>query len=1166
MRLTAVKLAGFKSFVDPTTFLAPSNLTGIVGPNGCGKSNIIDAVRWVMGEGSAKVLRGESMADVIFSGSSSRKPVGTATVELIFDNSDGRVGGEYAGYNEISVKRQVSRDGFSNYYLNGTRCRRKDITDLFLGTGLGPRSYSIIEQGMISQIVEARPEEIRGHLEEAAGISKYKERRRETENRIRHTRENLERLSDLREEVGKHLAKLKRQAKAAERYKKYKQQARELDGQLMAYRWQGLQEQAAERQQRLKQLETGLEAEIAKQRESEAKLESLRNDQAAANEQFTEVQGELYQVGGEIARLEQAIQHERELQARQRQEHEETEAGLKDLEQHIVLDRAQVEDLSQSLAELEPALAQARQAESLASDTLEETDLKVQDWQSRFEAHHREAGEQSRQADVEKTRIDHLDQRIGDSLKRVQQLKDSQQGTDDASLAKTLAASEKQRDKLQAELEQQQSSFDRLREKQQQDRSELEQLDNQQRELSRAQNTVEGRLESLKALQQAALGEADDGIQNWIGTQGLDRARRLAESLEVDPAWRSAVELVLGHWLEALVVEQPQQHATAAGDLTQGQIMLLDGGTAGVTARKGSLAEQVTAPDRVIERLNAVHCAADIESATQQLDRLGSEETVITPRAEWLGHGWLRVARGADDQAGVLAREEEIRSLEQELERSVQQNAELGSRCDAVRERLTDGDQQYEELQSEITRLNRRHAEAASQVEHHKSRHADLQRRHRQAEDELGQLQQQLDQDQQSVKKARGLLETVIGAMAGLQTGSEALDQERKQVLQARDEHRAALRTAQEQRHDLALKVESKTASLDSLRQSVSRMDNQLNQLQTRFVDLSQQLAKAEAPEDIHRNAMDKLLETRVDIERRLADARSRVQSLENDYRETDAQRQKAVQAADAVRQDLERARLSLQEVQLKSRTLGERLAEVNLDISQLASELDPEVDVAAWEDELATLQQRIERLEPVNLAAIQEYDEEYERKAYLDQQNEDLMEALATLERAIEKIDRKTRTRFKETFERVNKGIEELFPRLFGGGHAYLELTGEDLLTTGVSIMARPPGKRVSSIHLLSGGEKALTAVSFVFAIFRLNPAPFCLLDEVDAPLDDANVGRFSAMVSEMSDNVQFVIVTHNKITMEMANQLCGVTMREPGVSRLVSVDIDQAAMMAAS
>jgi chromosome segregation protein len=431
---------------------------------------------------------------------------------------------------------------------------------------------------------------------------------------------------------------------------------------------------------------------------------------------------------------------------------------------------------------------------------------------------------------------------------------------------------------------------------------------------------------------------------------------------------------------------------------------------------------------------------------------------------------------------------------------------------------------------------------------------------------EAAELRQQIEQDQQAVRQVRADLEVLVESMAGLKVERDRLDADRSTLLERRDAARSTLQQARDERHELALKAESRRASLDSLRQSLQRMDTQLSQLQQRYLNLSEQVAKAEQPETTHSVEMDGLLKRRLDTEQRLAEARKNLEQLESNYREQDAARQAAIQKSDEIRQQLEHLRLQQQEVELNARALERQVEQLGGDVNALQQALPEDADLQQWESELAEMQEKITRLEPVNLAAIDEFEEEQKRKEYLDAQNEDLCQALSTLEEAIAKIDRKTRTRFKETFERVNKGVQELFPRLFGGGHAYLEMTGDDLLSSGVTIMARPPGKRVSTIHLLSGGEKALTAVAFVFAIFQLNPAPFCLLDEVDAPLDDSNVVRFSAMVKELSETVQFIFVTHNKITMEMAHQMSGVTMREPGVSRLVQVDIDEAARLAAS
>jgi len=1164
MRLSTIKLAGFKSFVDPTTFQAPTNLTGIVGPNGCGKSNIIDAVRWVMGEGSAKVLRGESMADVIFSGSSTRKPVGTATVELIFDNSSGRVAGEFAGYNEISVKRQVSRDGVSIYYLNGTRCRRKDVRDLFLGTGLGSRSYSIIEQGMISEVVDSKPEEIRAHLEEAAGISRYKERRRETERRIQHTRDNLSRLSDLRDEVGKHLGRLKRQANAAVRYRKFKQEKRELESRLMTLRWKSLMTDVKAGQQDLAKRETGLQEGIARQRATEASLEKLHVDQGQAGEAFNTVQGELYAVGSEIARLEQTIAHARELHERQQTDFQETETALQDLEKHMGLDKAQVEELTRALAEVEPALALAQKAEDDAIAEMTQADSAVADWQKQFEQHHLQSTDSNRESDRARAEIEVLDQRLLQASQRIKALELEAGTINTGGMQGELDELDKESKELAGKELKQQETLDAMREQLTGTQSKLRAAEEQYREVQRDLHTREGRLESLQALQQAAL--EDQAGEDWLQAQGLADAPRLAKTIEVQTGWEAAVEVVLGHWLQSVLVGKDSDYDHALADIDQTSLDFIEDHRGGVKARKGSLAEKVAAPDAVIAWLNQVSTADSLQQAWASRGALIETDSLITPAGEWIGKSWVRIARGQAEHDSMLAREKMIATLQKEVRKLTVGEASLAEEITKARAGVEESESRIQAVQTDVNALHRKRNEVDGQLESRQSSIRLMTGRHEAVSKESTELRKQVGEDEITVREARGRLEGMLARMTGLKEERDSLDAQRNQLMTRRDSARGGLGSARDQRHELALKAESRRASLDSLRQSLQRMDTQLSQMQQRYLSLSEQLAKVENPEKLHRGEMDELLKRRVDTETRLAAARAHLQGLENEYREKDAKRQQAIQNSDDIRQDLERARLHQQELELSARAIQRQVEDLGSDVNELAESLPEDAQTTAWEEELERLEIKITRLEPVNLAAIQEFEEEQKRKEYLDAQNDDLCSALTTLENAIAKIDRKTRTRFKETFEKVNKGVQELFPRLFGGGHAYLELTGEDLLTTGVSIMAQPPGKRVSNLHLLSGGEKALTAVAFVFSIFRLNPAPFCLLDEVDAPLDDANVVRFSSMVREMSETVQFIVVTHNKITMEMAYQMSGVTMREPGVSRLVQVDIDEAARLAAS
>jgi chromosome segregation protein len=1166
MRLTAIKLAGFKSFVDATTFTAPTNLTGIVGPNGCGKSNIIDAVRWVMGEGSAKVLRGESMADVIFSGSSSRKPVGTASVELIFDNSSGRIAGEFAGYNEISVKRIVGREGISQYTLNGTRCRRKDVRDLFLGTGLGSKSYSIIEQGMISQVVDAGPDEVRSHLEEAAGISRYKERRRETENRIKHTRDNLDRLTDLREEIGGHLNRLKRQANAAERYKKLKIEQRELESNLLALQWSSLQRDADNGRSGLAVQETAMQEQLAEQRAAEARMEAIHQEQAAAGEALNVVQGEFYSIGSDIARLEQTVQHHNEMQVRQKKEYDETSASLQDMEQHMVLDRAQVEDLTSRLAEVEPALAKAQAEETEADAEMQAAETEVASWQENLEAHHVRNNELNRKADAQRASVEMLDGRMQDAATRLENLAGETEGSDSGALSLQVVELEKQVGTVAAQLSDQQKQLESARQELETRRLALRDSTSGQHELQGEINRREGRLESLKALQQAA--RANDNGAAWLESNGLGSAPRLVEKLDVAKGWELAVETVLGFWLDSVLVDDPTALTSVLGSLSGAdenvELTLLGSQSSSVEPRAGSLAGKVTGPDAIIAQLNHVKIADSLATAFKAVAATQDGSSAITADGQWIGNGWVRVAGGQSGKAGMLARKQEIAALKKEIAGLHKLWSEMEATNSEEREALSAKEQSTHALQQTVNDSHRESAELGSKLNAARTRIEALDGRQKQIATESAALQKQQQDDQAQIKESRKVLAGLLDEMAGTEQDRAALDAQRQSLLERREQARTRARDARNSRHELALKTESRRASLDSLRNSLQRMDSQFSQLQQRYLDLSEQIAQNEDPEEKHREEMDRLLQARVEVEQRLTAARVKLQSLEEDYRQLDASRQVCVRQVEEIRGSLEKARLQQQEVELNARSLARQVEQLGHDVAELAAALPNDADADAWQENLERLEVRITRLEPVNLAAISEYEEEFKRKEYMDAQHEDLVSALETLENAIKKIDRKTRTRFKDTFENVNKGLQELFPKLFGGGHAYLELTGDDLLTTGVAIMARPPGKRISSIHLMSGGEKALTAVAFVFAIFRLNPAPFCLLDEVDAPLDDANVSRFTTMVKEMSETVQFVVVTHNKITMEMAHQLSGVTMREPGVSRLVQVDIDEAAKFA--
>ncbi len=1166
MRLSKIKLAGFKSFVDPTDIDMPSNLVGIVGPNGCGKSNTIDAVRWVMGESSAKHLRGDSMEDVIFNGSSSRKPVGQASIELVFDNSDASLGGEYANYNEISVRRQVSRDGQSNYYLNGTRCRRRDITDIFLGTGLGPRSYAIIEQGMISRLIEAKPEELRVYLEEAAGISKYKERRRETETRIRHTRENLDRLNDLREEVEKQLNHLHRQARTAEKYKEFKAEERQIKAELLALRLKVLDDDARGREAELREQETRLESIIAELRALEAAIEKDRETHIEANEAFNEVQGRFYKIGGDISRVEQSIQHNRELRFRQERELEQAQKALNEAQEHIEQDRARLEELTQGMLELEPADQSAQAAQGLGSARLGEAEQAMQAWQGEWEDFNRRAAAPSETAQVERTRMEHLERQIQQKGDRLEKLTLERQGLSDAVLRgemtdlETQAAQARaQAETLQEEL---QATLDRINQTREANRDESRRLDEAR---GQAQDQ-RGRLASLEALQQAALGKRESAVTAWLDRHDLDQAPRLAQQVRAEPGWERAVETALGQYLEAVCVEGIDAVVDVLDSLEHGALALLD--TAATltapTAGAESLLSKVRSPVPLGGLLSGIYAVEDLNAALALRGNLAAHESVITAEGLWLGPNWLRVARDADEHAGVLGREQEIKELGESLALLTARIEEGEQRLEQGRTQVRDLEARREELQVEVNRAHRAQADLNAQLSNRRTRLEQTEARRTKLDEETADLREQLEHENTELQLAAQRRNEAVSSMETLAEEREQLSLRREQLGQALDEARSEVQRQREAAHDIALRLASLRTQRQSTEQNLERMEGQIKHMRSRSEELNRALNEADSPVQALEEELEGYLGQRMAVEKELGEARARVQGVEAGMREKDQERLGAERRADDTRSGLERLRMAWQEIKVRRQTVQEQLDESGLDAKTLLEAIEAGASIEQWHQRAEQLDQRIQRLGPINLAAIDEFKEQSQRKEYLDAQNDDLIEALETLENAIHKIDKETRSRFRDTFERVNARIQEMFPKLFGGGQAYLEMTGDDLLTTGVSIMARPPGKRISTIHLMSGGEKALTAVAMVFAIFELNPAPFCMLDEVDAPLDEANVGRFCDLVRHMSERVQFIFITHNKTTMELAEQLVGVTMREPGVSRLVAVDVDEAAQMA--
>ncbi len=1169
MRLTKIKLSGFKSFVDPTTLIVPGNLTGVVGPNGCGKSNIIDAVTWVMGESSAKHLRGDALTDVIFNGSSTRNPVGQASVELVFDNTENKLGGQYASYDEISIKRQITRDAVSTYFLNGTRCRRRDIQAIFLGTGLGPRSYAIIEQGMISRLIEAKPEDLRSFIEEAAGISKYRERRRETENRIRNARENIARLNDIREELDKQLKHLQRQANAAERYQVLKQEERKLDAELQALNWRTLKQQSQRQEEETRQQETRVEAAVAELRQVENTIVQEREQLTTANEHFNNAQSEYYRIGGDISQLEQKIHH---LQERIADTHEEIARVARELDtsrEQSTQDEAKLAELATVRASLEPKLQGSRGESDKAYVLLNESEQAMQAWQSEWEAFNTSMAEYARRTEVGKTRLEHLELSIEDIEQRQNSLRRELDTITKAGLDASMGGVMKQLKTAESGLAKQQQALEQRHLQSQELRRTSQQLNEQLNQQHVLHQKQQGRLASLEALQQSAAGEDQAATRDWLKQSGLADRPRLAQKTKVEPRWAYAVEIVLERHLQGVYVDDLKPHLKTVQKLQHGHVSLIAaGGAADSTAsgRYPSLASKVQGDFPLRHLLSSVYVAENLDAALELRTKLNGTETVITPDGNWLGVNWMQVFRKQGAESGILARENEIRTLKDELSKSSATLAGLESRAKSILQDLENHEQQLAELQTNVNRQQDDVSRLRAGLAAGQAQQEQAGLRKSRIEEELGDLQAQLDEHRTEMETLQAELKTLSGQQA-------EFEQQRVTLMTQRDVHRTSLTGARERwqnthehSHGIALQMEAISSQRAALEQSIKRSQLQITHLSARREELQKAQENNQPPLARMKQELEARLRDKVSAEKQLAEARAGVVKLENTLRERENSRTQQEKQILELRESLQQTRLNLQESRVRLQTIEESLAAAGQVLQELLTGLEEGAEVTAWKERLESVIQKIHRLGPINLAAIDEFSQLSERKTYLDRQDQDLREALTTLENAIHKIDKETKSRFRETFDQLNSNLQEMFPRLFGGGQAYLELTGDDLLETGVTIMARPPGKRNSTIHLLSGGEKALTAVAMVFSIFKLNPAPFCILDEVDAPLDDANVGRFSEMVASMSEDVQFIFITHNKITMEIAHQLLGVTMHEAGVSRLVSVDVDEAVKLAAT
>ncbi|WP_218814735.1 chromosome segregation protein SMC [Rickettsiella endosymbiont of Dermanyssus gallinae] len=1176
MRLESIKLAGFKSFVDPTTLAFPSNLTAIVGPNGCGKSNIIDAIRWVMGESSAKQLRGQSLDDVIFNGCTTRKPLGQAAIELNFDNSDGSLGGKYSSYAQISIRREITREGQSIYYLNGSRCRRRDIRDIFLGTGLGPRSYAIIEQGMISRVVEAKPDELRAYIEEAAGISKYKERRRETENRLEHTQENLNRLNDLREELAKQAKHLQRQANAAERYKNLKEEERLLKARLQALRYRTLNNQLQSQLIAITETEGQLNETQGQQQTLLKELNQDRDQQNVIRTDCDVLQSRYYELGNEITRLEEKLRSQT-AQFKQNQQ-EESELSQKNifLDQQSQENQALQNHLNQEIAILHKdwTAAQKTTAESQTALKQSEQDLKncQLQWEE-FQAHVAQLTQQNR---VAQTQHQHYQQQSETLKKRIERLEQEQTEqnqvlSNDKDIADlTVALTESQQKQADAQLEQTQTT--------QQINAQRLALQQLAKELDHCKSQLQknqGHTASLMALQQEALGQREESLLTWLKKHNLNEHPRLAQLVQVETGWERAVEVALNQHIQAVCfTDRDSLDDFFQQSLPDSSVSLMAKSTPceHTSLQFESqlplprLSTKLTAPWPLDNLLAGVYVAETLSEALTHSKQLKGYESIITREGVCLGNHWLSLSNNSTVKTGLLQREREINTLKKE------QNA-LQAQIDTQQTDYTAKQKQLKELEEKLVEKQKQLSEVMSCQADLKARHQVKEARLSQAKQRMQRIQQELQENKAQCDEMDIQWQQVRHDQISTQTQLDEVQPQREALLENKAQLQKRLSAAAEkaktdetQRHQLELRKQTAEHQFKTLEETITRLQQQQTRLKERVSHLQQTLEGAENPLLTIKQQLDSLSEQRHTLASELKQSQTILQDIEQRLKRKEQQTQSLETDLSLDRDDLEQRRLQCQELRVRAKTLEEQLHEQAYEVETLLNELPDEADISNYETQLREITRHIEQIGAVNLAALEEHQSVSERKIYLDAQHHDLEQALETLKTAIQKMDKETRSRFKETFDKINQNFKDLFPRLFSGGEASLQLQDPDLLSSGICIMAQPPGKRNSSIQLLSGGEKALTATALVFSFFQLNPAPFCMLDEVDAPLDDTNVLRFCKLVKEMATDVQFIFISHNKVAIEMAQHLAGVTMHEPGVSRLVTVDIEKAIAIASA
>jgi chromosome segregation protein len=1169
VQLKSIKLSGFKSFVDPTHFEMPGQLIGVVGPNGCGKSNIIDAVRWVLGESRASELRGESMQDVIFNGSGLRKPSGRASVELIFDNSEGRAQGQWSAFTELGIKRVLTRDGNSSYYVNNQVVRRKDIQDIFLGTGMGPRGYAIIGQGTINRILEAKPEELRVFLEEAAGVSKYKERRKETASRLEDTKENLVRVEDILRELDQQLTRLEKQATVAERHAELSAEMKSQQ-QLL---WFVRQTEAGKEQERhangIRDTQVSLEEQTAKMRHAETELETMRTEQYALQDKVSQAQGDLYQTNADVSQVESQIRYVQEARQRLQQQSQDLQAQLQRW-------TVQETDAAQAQRTAEQELSLAAEKEQTLIADLSGLQEQMPAREEAYQIHSRELNDARENLATIDQRLASLGERVRAITTQVEELK----GRDTRLEAELAGMRRPDAEALQMAIDRHamaQRKVDEARQKageaQQRVPAADEARNTAQQQIQSANQELaqtEAKLTALTALQASV--QAQGKIGPWLESKGLKESKRLWQELKVESGWEAALESVLRERLAAVTAKSVQETLALANDAPPSRLAILL--TEDISPAHTSVPAdfiplltrvQSAGAPRVAavlqEWLDNIYIANSLEDALHRREKLPAGGAFVTQQGHLVSRVGVQLYAADSEQAGMLARAQEMEGLEKQLRAQKLIQSELQGELDqctanyqaahqAAEQTRIAAEQAVQEVHGfEVERMQ------LTQAEEKYSQRAE------QIHSELSELRQQMEQLIQTQEQSAEELARSEESKQGLQENLAIAQEKLELATQERDRLREALRSSEMSAQEAAFATRSLQQRIADLQRDQSTARVQIMEIQDKQATSEQELETLSDEE-----AQDKLqglLLARSAREAALANARTEQDALLHQLREADEVRMQIERSLQPMRDKVVDLQLREQAARLNFEQFATLLSDAEADLTALEASFSPDLKVGALQSEVTRLGNEIQSLGPVNMAALDELSSSRERKQFLDAQSADLNEAMQTLTDAIAKIDAETRDLLQGTFDQVNTHFGKLFPELFGGGHAELVMTGEEILDAGVQVMAQPPGKKNSSIYLLSGGEKALTAIALVFSLFLLNPAPFCLLDEVDAPLDDANTLRYAQMVAKMSNKTQFVFISHNKITMEIAHQLIGVTMQEQGVSRIVAVDISSAVSM---